>query len=78
MGYGDASFDRLNQSSRRGLQRGLEPSLYDRDLAKMRLSTKFPSKQTCRTMQTLKDEEFMFGFKLSCVQISREVFHALF
>ena len=46
------------------------------DLAEMRLSTKFPSKQTCRTMQTLKDEEFMFGFKLSCVQISRGGFHA--
>ena len=57
-----------------GCLRGLEPSLHDRPsfsrsfapgkkFGRVRLSTNFPSKQIWRRMQTLKDDEFLLGFK---------------
>ena len=45
---------------------------------RVRLSTNFLWKQIWRRMQTLRDDEFLVGFKFSRVQISRKGFYELF
>ena len=45
---------------------------------RVRLRTNFPSKQIWRRMQSLKDDEFLLGFKFHGVQTSRKGFHEPF
>ena len=45
---------------------------------RVRLRTNFPSKQIWRRMRSLKDDEFLLGFKFYGVQTSRKGFHELF